>query len=80
MALKHPRYCHRRITALLKRLGWMMNRKRVLRIWRQQALKVPVRQTMKSRLWLEGGRSVRLETERFDNVWCYDIAFECTED
>ena len=80
LALKHPRYGHRRITALLRRSGWKVNRKRVLRIWRQQGLKVPVRQRKKSRLWLECGRSVRLKPQRRNHVWCYDFAYERTED
>ena len=52
LSLKHPRYGHRRIAALLKRSGWKVNRKRVLRIWRRQGLKVPIRKVKKSRLWL----------------------------
>ena len=40
LALCHPRYGYKRITALLKRSGWKLNRKRVLRIWRREGLKV----------------------------------------
>ena len=42
LARQHPRYGYRRITALLRREGWVVNRKRVYRLWRQQGLKVPV--------------------------------------
>ena len=52
LSLKHPRYGYKRITALLKHSGWKLNRKRVLRIWRAQGLKVPIRKVKKSRLWL----------------------------
>ena len=52
LALCHLRYGYKRITALLKRSGWRVNRKRVLRIWRAQGLKVPIRKVKKSRLWL----------------------------
>ena len=52
LALAHPRYGYKRITACLKRSGWKLNRKRVLRIWRAQGLKVPIRSSKKSRLWL----------------------------
>lgn len=31
----------KRITALLRAQGWIVNHKRVERIWRQEALKVP---------------------------------------
>ena len=63
----------------MKRSGWKLNRKRVLRIWRAQGLKVPIRKAKKSRLWLENGRSVRLKPERRNHVWCYDLAYERTE-
>ena len=52
LSLKHLRYGYKRITACLKRSGWKLNRKRVLRIWRAQGLKVPIRKVKKSRLWL----------------------------
>ena len=80
LSLKHPRYGYKRITALLKRSGWKLNRKRVLRIWRAQGLKVPIRKVKKSRLWLENGRSTRLIAERPNHVWAYDFAYERTED
>jgi transposase InsO family protein len=80
LALRHPRYGYKRVTALLRRSGWKVNRKRVHRIWRREGLKVPVRKRKKSRLWLEGGRSVRLKPRRRGHVWCYDFAYERTED
>ncbi len=80
LSLKHPRYGYKRITALLKHSGWKLNRKRVLRIWRAQGLKVPIRKVKKSRLWLENGRSTRLMAERPNHVWAYDFTYERTED
>ena len=43
LSAEHPRFGYRRITALLKREGWRVNRKRVQRLWRQEGLKVPQR-------------------------------------
>ena len=37
----HPRYGYRRMTVLLQREGWRINRKRVYRLWRRQGLRVP---------------------------------------
>ena len=45
----HPRYGYRRIWALLKREGWMVNRKRVHRLWRREGLKVPQKARKKDR-------------------------------
>lgn len=40
LAYKYPRFGYRRIHALLKGLGWMVNVKRVRRIWREEGLQV----------------------------------------
>ena len=40
LARQYGRYGYRRITALLRRAGWMVNKKRVERIWRCEGLPV----------------------------------------
>ena len=47
---RQPRYGYRRITALLRREGWTVNRKRVFRLWRREGLKVPQKTRKKQRL------------------------------
>jgi putative transposase len=51
-ATQYGRYGYRGITALLRRDGWIVNHKRVERIWRQEGLKVPQKQPKRGRLWL----------------------------
>jgi len=80
LAKQYGRYGYRRITALLRREGWRVNRKRVERIWRQEGLKVPRRQPKKARLWLNDGSCVRLRAESPNHVWSYDIVFDRTHD
>ena len=41
LATRFGRYGYRRITALLRLAGWVVNHKRVERIWRREGLKVP---------------------------------------
>jgi putative transposase len=41
LARHHPRYGYRRVWAWLRREGWMVNRKRVHRLWRSATLQVP---------------------------------------
>ncbi len=41
LCARHPRFGYRRITALLRRAGWRVNRKRVLRLMRERGLCVP---------------------------------------
>lgn len=78
LATKYGRYGYRRITALLKRAGWRVNRKRVERIWRQEGLKVPAKQPKRERLWLEGGSCIRLRPEHPNHVWAYDFVSDRT--
>jgi transposase InsO family protein len=47
---ENPRYGYRRVWALLRREGWEVNKKRVLRLWREQGLKVPKKQHKSRRL------------------------------
>lgn len=40
LAIKYGRYGYHRITALFQREGWVVNHKRVERLWRREGLKV----------------------------------------
>jgi transposase InsO family protein len=60
LARQYGRYGYRRITALLRDAGWVVNKKRIARIWRNEGLKVPQRQPKRSRLWLNDGSCIRL--------------------
>ncbi len=73
LASQYGRYGDRRITAVLRDAGWIVNVKRVERIWRREGLKVPRKRPKKSRLWLGDGSCVRLRPERPDHVWSYDF-------
>ena len=55
LATEYGRYGYRRVTALLRALGWHVNHKRVERIWRRKGLKVPKRGRMSGTA--TGGRS-----------------------
>lgn len=78
LATQYGRYGYRRITALLKQVGWRVNTKRVERIWRQEGLKVPSRQPKRGRLWQGDGSCIRLRPERKDHVWAYDFVTDRT--
>lgn len=71
-------YC--RVTALLRSAGWVVNAKRVERIWRREGLKVPAKQSDRGRLWLNDGSCVRLRPERPSHVWFYDFVEDRTHD
>ena len=59
LARQYGRYGYRKIAELLRRAGWLVNDKRVERIWRREGLKVPARQPKRSRLWLNDGSCIR---------------------
>ena len=80
LATKYGRYGYRRITALLREEQWMVNHKRVERIWRQEGLKVPKKQPKRGRLWLNDGSCVRLRPDHRDHVWSYDFMVARTID
>jgi len=82
LSQENPRYGYRRVWALLRREGWEVNKKRVLRLWREQGLKVPKRKQHKSRRLPGGGENscTRRRAEYPGHVWSYDFAMDTTED
>jgi transposase InsO family protein len=78
--VKHPRYGYRRITILLRQDDWLINFKRVYRLWCQEGLKVPRKQHNKHR---GGGSSEnachRKRPQHYNHVWSYDFVTERLE-
>jgi transposase InsO family protein len=74
LARQYGRYGYRKIAELLRTTaGWVVNDKRVERIWRQEGLKVPAKQPKRGRLWLADGSCIRLRPEHRNHVWSYDF-------
>ena len=72
---------YRKIAALLQSTaGWVVNDKRVERIWKQEGLKVPPRQSKRSRIWQSDGSCIRLRAERPNHVWSYDFVEDRTHE
>ena len=80
LASEYGRYGYRRVTALLQHEGWIVNHKRVERIWRREGLKVPIKQPKRGRLWLNDGSIVRLRPQFINHVWSYDFMQDRTHD
>ena len=80
LARRYGRYGYRKIAALLRAAGWLVNDKRVERLWRQEGLKVPARQPKKGRLWDGDGSCVRLRPEHRNHVRSYDFVEARTHD
>jgi len=80
LARKYGRYGYRKISALLRDAGWLVNDKRVERIWRREGLKVPAKQPKRGRLWLADGSCIRLRPQHRNHVWSYDFVEDRTHD
>ena len=80
LASEYGRYGYRRVTAMLRGEGWIVNHKRVERLWRQEGLKVPSRQPERKRFWLTDGSCVRIRPTHRNHVWSYDFLHDRIKD
>src|SRR5215207_1999435 len=83
LSRENPRYGYRRVWALLRREGWLVNKKRVHRLWREEGLKVPGGKQRKRLRLAEGGSEngcIRKRAGHKDHVWSYDFVMDETED
>ena len=80
VARRFGRYGYRMVTGMLRTKGWVVNHKRVERIWRQEGLKVPKKQPRRGRLWLTDGSCIRLRPLYRHHVWAYDFVADRTHD
>jgi hypothetical protein len=81
LARQYGRYGYRKIAELLRSTaGWVVNDKRVERIWRQERLKVPAKLPKRGRLSLADGSCVRLRPQHRNHVRSYDFVEDRTHD
>src|SRR6266853_502393 len=80
LAQQYGRYGYRKVAGLLRQAGWIINDKRVERIWRREGLKVPHKQPKRGRLWLADGSCIRLRPQHRNHVWSYDFVEDRTHD
>ncbi len=80
LAKEYGRYGYRKITDLLNNQGWNVGKDRVFTIWRQEGLKIPLKQPKRKRLWLADGSCIRHRPMYKDHVWSYDFVSDQTHD
>jgi putative transposase len=76
----HPRWGYRRAHAQLLNRGWVVNRKAVQRLWREEGLRLPARRRKRRRLGTSTCPADRLAAEHPDHVWALDYQFDQTTD
>jgi transposase InsO family protein len=82
LAERHPRYGYRRVWALLRQEGWVVNRKRIERLWRVEGHRVPP-QRKKSGEKARGtaiGAAWNTPATAPNHVWSYDFVSTRTAD
>lgn len=77
---QRPRWGYRRAWAVLRDEGWVVNRKRIQRLWREEGLRVPERKRKRRRLGTSTVPARRLRAERRNHVWAIDYQFDVTAD
>ena len=77
---QYGRYGYRRISALLRDVGWQVNDKRIERLWRRERLKPHRKPPKKGRLWLNEESCIRLRPTYHDHVWSNDFVHRRTND
>ena len=77
MARSFGRYGYRMVTGLLRTEGWVVNHKRVERIWREEGLKVPKKQPTGTSVV---GRRLLYPAPALyrHHVWAYDFVADRT--
>ena len=76
----HPRWGYRRVHAVLREQGWVVNRKAIQRRWREEGLRVPSRRRKRQRLGASTCPADRLAAEHPDHGWALDYQFDQTLD
>ena len=79
LSLKHPRYGYRRITILLRENDWLVNFKRVYRLWCQEGLKIRRRQAKRLYAGSSDNSCDKKRPEYYNHVWSYDFLAERLE-
>ena len=81
IARRRPRFGSPRIYDRLRNRGWIVNHKRVERLWSQEGMQVPRKQQKRRRLPRGGSENscVRKRALRPNHVWSYDFVEDRTE-
>ncbi len=76
IARRHPRWGWKMAHRLLRREGWVINRKRIRRLWREEGLRRPPQ--CRKRRRVRPDSSERLQATRPNHVWALDFQFDET--
>ena len=76
LAKQYGRYGYRKITCLLRIEGWIVNHKKVARLWREEGLQLPQRHKRKKRLYYKDSSVIRLRPQYPRHIWSVDFVHD----
>jgi len=76
LAKQYGRYGYRKITRLLRIEGWIVNHKKVERIWREEGLQLPQRHKKRRRLYHKDSSVIRLRPQYPGHIWSIDFVHD----
>jgi transposase InsO family protein len=76
LAKQYGRYGYRKIAALLRAEGWVVNHKKVERIWREEGLQLPQRHKKRKRLYHKDSSIIRLRPKYPNHIWSIDFVHD----
>jgi transposase InsO family protein len=76
LAKQYGRYGYRKIAKLLQTEGWVVNHKKVERIWREEGLQLPQRHKKRKRLYHKDSSIIRLRPKYPNHIWSIDFVHD----
>lgn len=76
LAKQYGRYGYRKIAKLLRLEGWVVNHKKVERLWREEGLQLPKRHKKRKRLYHKDSSIIRLRPQYRNHIWSVDFVHD----
>ena len=76
LAKQYGRYGYRKVGELMRAEGWVVNHKKVERIWREEGLQLPHRHKRHKRLYHHDASIIRLRPLYPNHVWSIDFVHD----
>jgi putative transposase len=80
LSREHPRWGYRLAWGAVREEGWVVNRKKIQRLWREEGLRVPARKRKRRRVGASTVPASWLRSQRPNQVWALDFQFDTTTD
>lgn len=76
LAKQYGQYGYRKVTQLLRIEGWLVNHKKIERLWSEEGLKLPNRHKKRKRLYHKDSSVIRLRPLYQNHIWSIDFVHD----